>query len=61
MAHRGRFVLMTTLLDFPPADIFRKIMGKSDMPDEYTAGVCDVVHHLSCSNKKRFPGAGCKD
>lgn len=61
MAHRGRFPIMCTLLDYPPSEIFRKIMGYSDMPDEYTFGVCDVVHHLSTSNAKRYAGAGCKE
>lgn len=39
MAHRGRFPIMLSILDYPPADLFRKIMGRSDMPEEYTAGV----------------------
>lgn len=54
MAHRGRFPIMSSLLDYPPSDIFRKIMGESDLPSEYTFGVDDVVHHLSTSNKKKF-------
>ena len=29
-------------------------MGENDMPEEYTFGVDDVVHHLSTSNKKKF-------
>ncbi len=61
MAHRGRFPIMLSILDYSPADLFRKIMGRSDMPEEYTAGVDDVVHHLSTSNTKTFPGAGCKE
>lgn len=61
MAHRGRFPIMASLLDFPASDIFRKIMGNNDMPTEYTYGTCDVVHHLSTSNRRRFPGAGCKE
>lgn len=61
MAHRGRFPIMCSLLDFPASEIFKKIMGQSDMPEEYSFGVCDVVHHLSTSNLKRFPGAGCKE
>jgi hypothetical protein len=40
---------MVTLLDYAPSHIFSKIMGKSDLPLEYTAGTCDVVHHLSSS------------
>lgn len=61
MAHRGRFPLMCTLLDYSPSDIFRKISGGNDMPEEYTNGVCDVVHHLSTSNTKRYLGTGCKE
>jgi hypothetical protein len=62
---------MLSILDYAPADLFRKIMGRSDMPEEYSAGVAfcaysifqidDVVHHLSTSNSKLFPGAGCKE
>jgi probable 2-oxoglutarate dehydrogenase E1 component DHKTD1 len=52
---------MITLLDYPASHIFRKIAGKSDLPEEYTAGVCDAVHHLSGSNKKTFHGTGCKE
>ncbi|CAD8055653.1 unnamed protein product [Paramecium sonneborni] len=54
MAHRGRFPIMSSLLDYPASDIFRKIMGENDLPQEYTFGVDDVVHHLSTSNKKKF-------
>ena len=43
MAHRGRFPIMLSILDYPPADLFRKIMGRSDMPEEYTAGVIRLV------------------
>jgi probable 2-oxoglutarate dehydrogenase E1 component DHKTD1 len=52
---------MATLYDYPVSQIFRKILGHSDLPKEYTDGCDDVVHHLSLSNKKRFPGTGCKD
>ena len=45
---------MSTLLEYPPCEIFRKIMGKNDLPEEYTFGVDDVVHHLSTSIKKRI-------
>jgi hypothetical protein len=30
---------MLSILDYAPADLFRKIMGRSDMPEEYSAGV----------------------
>lgn len=56
MAHRGRFPIMSSLLDFPPSEIFAKIMGNNNLPEEYTFGVDDVVHHLSTSNTKNFNG-----
>jgi len=52
---------MIALLDYPASNIFRKISGRADIPSEYTAGVCDVVHHLSGSIRKSFPGTGCRE
>lgn len=52
---------MITLLDFPASHIFRKIAGKADIPEEYTSGLCDVVHHLSSSSSKTFHGTGSKE
>jgi 2-oxoglutarate dehydrogenase complex dehydrogenase (E1) component-like enzyme len=61
MTHRGRIVLMATLYDYPASHILRKILGHSDLPKEYTDGCDDVVPLIGLSNKRRFPGTGCKD
>lgn len=55
---------MMGLLNFPPQDIFRKVQKDAfDLPEEFTNAhnADDVVHHLSTSNKCRFPGAGCQE
>lgn len=48
MPHRGRLNLLTDLLEFPPAALFHKIKGGSELPEElgYSG---DVISHLGMS------------
>ena len=48
MPHRGRLNLLTDLLEFPPAALFHKIKGGSELPEEYGESG-DVISHLSTS------------
>jgi hypothetical protein len=52
---------MATLYDYPASHILRRILGHSDLPKEYTDGCDDVIPLIGLSNKRRFPGTGCKD
>jgi probable 2-oxoglutarate dehydrogenase E1 component DHKTD1 len=58
MPHRGRLNVLCNLLDYPPQDLFRKIMGNNDLPDEWATGIDDVVSHISISAKKSYSGTG---
>ena len=54
MPHRGRLNVLVNLLDYPARDLFYKISGNNDLPDQLYTGVDDVVSHISVSNKKIF-------
>lgn len=54
MPHRGRLNVLINLLDYPARDLFSKIMGKCDIPEEYYNRTDDVVSHIACSNRKTF-------
>lgn len=62
MPHRSRLNFLCTLLDYPIADLFRKISGYSDMPNELYNYIDDVVSHISVSKRgKSYFGTGCKE
>ncbi|KAL5522783.1 hypothetical protein ACEPAG_8801 [Sanghuangporus baumii] len=48
MPHRGRLNLITDLLRFPPAALFHKINGGSELPEEFGYSG-DVISHLVTS------------
>lgn len=54
MPHRGRLNILVGLLDYPARNLFHKITGKNDMPNEIHTLVDDVVSHIACSNRKTF-------
>ncbi|XP_050294186.1 probable 2-oxoglutarate dehydrogenase E1 component DHKTD1 homolog, mitochondrial isoform X2 [Anthonomus grandis grandis] len=53
MPHRGRLNLLTGLLNYPPAQIFNKLRGNPDFPDDY---VCsgDVLSHIISSTNLSY-------
>ncbi|EGR31606.1 oxoglutarate dehydrogenase, putative [Ichthyophthirius multifiliis] len=62
MPHRGRLNVLCNLLDYPVADLFRKITGQADLPSELYNYVDDVVSHIATSrHQKTFSGTGCKE
>ncbi|KAH9848789.1 dehydrogenase E1 and transketolase domain-containing protein 1 [Lenzites betulinus] len=56
MPHRGRLNLLTGLLEFPPAALFHKIKGGSEVPEEYSVSG-DVISHLTASPSLKYSGA----
>ncbi|KAJ9601546.1 hypothetical protein L9F63_000289 [Diploptera punctata] len=48
MPHRGRFNLLTGMLGFPPAQLFRKLKGISEFP-EHAKATGDVPSHFTSS------------
>lgn len=54
MPHRGRFNVLIDLLDYPAAELFRKISGKSDLPSEYYTGIDDVTSHVAASARRAY-------
>jgi len=54
MPHRGRLNTLVNIMDYPSRDLFYKMQGKCDIPEEYHNKVDDVVSHIACSNKKIF-------
>ncbi|KAI0754007.1 dehydrogenase E1 and transketolase domain-containing protein 1 [Daedaleopsis nitida] len=55
MPHRGRFNLLTGLLEYTPSSLFYKIKGGSELPDGYVAAG-DVISHLTASPALRYEG-----
>ncbi|XP_071454032.1 2-oxoadipate dehydrogenase complex component E1 [Hetaerina americana] len=55
MPHRGRLNLLTGMLKFPPAALFRKLKGHSEFPDGLK-GSGDVISHLTSSVDLNFDG-----
>lgn len=45
MPHRGRLNLLCDLLQYPPAALFHKMKGLSELPDSFASG--DVISHLT--------------
>uniref|UniRef100_A0A914UXX4 Transketolase-like pyrimidine-binding domain-containing protein n=1 Tax=Plectus sambesii TaxID=2011161 RepID=A0A914UXX4_9BILA len=56
MAHRGRLNLLTGLLQFPTVQMFRKMRGKLEFPED-VQGSGDVLSHLTSSVDLELPGA----
>jgi len=54
MPHRGRFNVLTNILEYPARYLFRKISGKSDTPEELFNVVDDVTSHVSQSIVKKY-------
>ncbi|KAJ8964681.1 hypothetical protein NQ314_004713, partial [Rhamnusium bicolor] len=49
MPHRGRLNLLTGMLNFPPVQMFAKLKGNPDFPDNYQA-TGDVLSHCKAVN-----------
>jgi len=54
MPHRGRFNVLIDLLDYPAAELFRKIAGKNDLPADYYTGIDDVTSHVAASARRAY-------
>lgn len=54
MPHRGRLNTLVNIMDYPTRDLFHKMLGRPDIPEECYNRVDDVVSHIGCSNKKIF-------
>lgn len=54
MPHRGRFNVLTNILEYPSRYLFRKISGKSDTPEEVYNLVDDVTSHVAQSILKKY-------
>lgn len=57
MPHRGRLNLLTDLLQYPPTDLFHKIKGGYEIPEELGAEG-DVLSHLVASPILQYPDTG---
>lgn len=58
MPHRGRLNTICSIMDYPVEQLFNKIEGNNDMPEEYYNACDDVVSHIALSKKKSFIGMG---
>jgi 2-oxoglutarate dehydrogenase complex dehydrogenase (E1) component-like enzyme len=54
MPHRGRLNTLVRLLNYPARDMFYKIAGKNDIPEELYTAIDDVVSHIAVSNKVAY-------
>lgn len=52
--HRGRLNVMVNLLDYPAADLFRKVSGKTDTPADLLGALDDVTSHIAQSVTKKY-------
>ncbi|KAF0304380.1 putative 2-oxoglutarate dehydrogenase E1 component DHKTD1, mitochondrial [Amphibalanus amphitrite] len=55
MAHRGRLNLLTGLLQYPPVQMFQKMRGMREFPDD-VKGIGDVLSHLNSNVDLEFDG-----
>ncbi|KAI9199524.1 thiamine diphosphate-binding protein [Polychytrium aggregatum] len=55
MPHRGRLNLLTDILRFPPAALFHKVKGNSEIPDNLPA-IGDVLSHIGTSVDLDYQG-----
>lgn len=55
--HRGRLNVLVNLLDYPAADLFRKISGKTDTPSDLVSAIDDVTSHIAQSVQKTYKTA----
>jgi len=53
MPHRGRFNILVELLNYQARHLFRKIAGKSSVP-EIPNVIDDVTSHLAQSTTKKY-------
>ncbi|KAK9892284.1 hypothetical protein WA026_019091 [Henosepilachna vigintioctopunctata] len=53
LPHRGRLNILTGLLKYPPALMFRRLKGEKDFPDTYQA-TGDVLSHINASVNLHF-------
>ncbi|CAI9720641.1 probable 2-oxoglutarate dehydrogenase E1 component DHKTD1, mitochondrial [Octopus vulgaris] len=53
MPHRGRLNFLTTMLDFPPVRMFRKMKGLTELPP-MAKGSGDVLSHLYTSQDLKY-------
>ena len=54
MPHRGRFNILVGLFDYPARELFHKISGKNDVPEDLATATDDVASHIAISNTKTF-------
>lgn len=52
--HRGRLNALVNLLDYPAADLFRKVSGKTDTPSDLVSAFDDVTSHIAQSVVKKY-------
>ncbi|KAI9260567.1 oxoglutarate dehydrogenase, E1 component [Phascolomyces articulosus] len=55
MPHRGRLNLLCDLLEYPPAALFSKMKGNSELPND-TTHVGDVISHLINNPTLKYEG-----
>lgn len=55
IAHRGRLNLLTNLMKFPPVDMFVKMKGRREFPED-VSGTGDVLSHLTSSVDLEYDG-----
>ena len=48
---------MVRLLDYPARELFYKISGKNDVPEELYTAIDDVVSHIAVTNKRIYASA----
>jgi 2-oxoglutarate dehydrogenase complex dehydrogenase (E1) component-like enzyme len=58
MPHRGRLATLVVVNDYPARNLFHKVKGNNEIPEEITDRIDDMPTHIAVSNTKVFSAGG---
>jgi len=61
MPHRGRLATLVVVNDYPARNLFHKVKGNNEIPEEIVDRIDDMPTHIAVSNTKVFSAGGSKD
>ena len=58
MPHRGRLATLVVVNDYPMRNLFFKVKGNNEIPEEIVDRIDDMPTHIAVSNTKKFSSGG---
>lgn len=58
MPHRGRLASLVVINDYPMRNLFYKVKGNNDIPEEIEDRIDDMPTHIAVSNTRKFSLGG---